>query len=118
MRLSRPGSVRSPGRDGGISGRERSDRSSRCRRHRSHERRGSMSTLAYRETHLSAGTRADLLLREMTLDEKCGQLTAALPWSLIHWDGSDADTAEQVLERPPGHVAGLNVDDPAQLANL
>jgi beta-glucosidase-like glycosyl hydrolase len=77
-----------------------------------------MSTEDYRDGHLSADIRADLLLQVMTISEKCHQLTAVFPWSLVRWDGSDAEMAEEVLESPPGHIAGLNVDDPAQQAHL
>jgi beta-glucosidase len=72
----------------------------------------------YRDTRLTAGDRADLLLREMTLDEKCHQLTAVMPWSLIRADGSDAADAAEVLTHPVGHVTGLAVDDPARHADL
>jgi beta-glucosidase-like glycosyl hydrolase len=77
-----------------------------------------MSTQHHRDASLPAGVRADLLLREMTLEEKCHQLTAVLPWSLVRSDGSDAEDADEVLMHPPGHVAGLNLDDPAQQARL
>lgn len=77
-----------------------------------------MSTENYRDSSLPAGVRAGLLLREMTLEEKCDQLTAAWPWSLVRADGSDAEGAEEFLKRAPGHVAGLSADDPARLALL
>jgi beta-glucosidase-like glycosyl hydrolase len=72
----------------------------------------------YSDTSLPAETRADLLLQEMTLEEKCGQLTSVMPWSLVSSDGSDADGVADLLASPPGHVAQLIVDDPAQLARL
>jgi beta-glucosidase len=62
--------------------------------------------------------RAELLLAEMTLPEKCHQLTARMAWSLVRPDGSDADSAGEVLRHPPGHIAQLILDDPAQLANM
>ncbi|MFG1965456.1 glycoside hydrolase family 3 N-terminal domain-containing protein [Nonomuraea sp. NPDC049028] len=67
---------------------------------------------------MPADDRAELLLREMTLEEKCGQLTSVMPWSLVRADGSAAEGAEELLVNPPGHVAQLIVDDPAQLARL
>ena len=77
-----------------------------------------MSTDDHRNVHLPADVRAESLLREMTPEEKCDQLTAGWPWLLVHADGSDADGAEELLKRPPGHVAGLSADDPARLARL
>jgi beta-glucosidase len=77
-----------------------------------------MSSEDYRDPGLPANVRVDLLLPEMTLDEKCDQLTAGWPWLLVRADGSDADGAEELLKRPPGHVAGLSADDPARLARL
>ena len=52
-----------------------------------------MRTEDYRDAQLPAGDRADLLLRRMTLEEKCGQLTSTVPWRLIRGDGSDAARA-------------------------
>jgi beta-glucosidase-like glycosyl hydrolase len=72
----------------------------------------------HRDAGLPADVRADLLLEQMTLDEKCHQLIGVLPWTLIRADGSDADGADELLEHPPGHVAHLIVDDPAQLARV
>ncbi len=72
----------------------------------------------YRNPQLPADVRADLLLAEMTPEEKCGQLTSVLPWSLVNGDGSDADDVEVLLTHPPGHVAGLYLDSPRQLADL
>ena len=77
-----------------------------------------MSTQDYRDVHLPAAARAELLLREMTLEEKCDQLTGGWPWLLVRPDGSDADGAEELLKRAPGHVAGLSADDPGRLARL
>ena len=78
-----------------------------------------MSIENYPDARLPAAERAELLLRRMTLAEKCGQLTSVVPWVLIRGDGTDADRGPQVLADPPGHVGGpLAVDDPAQLARL
>lgn len=72
----------------------------------------------WRDEHLDPGWRADLLLREMTTAEKCHQLTSRMAWYLVKPDGTDADGAEDVLRNPPGHVAQLILDDPAQLAAM
>ena len=54
----------------------------------------------------------------MTTPEKCHQLTSRMPWSLVNSDGSDAIGSEEVLRNPPGHIAQLIMDDPAQLASM
>ncbi|MEU9348554.1 glycoside hydrolase family 3 N-terminal domain-containing protein [Streptomyces sp. NPDC048278] len=77
-----------------------------------------MSTEDYRDILLPNAARAELLLSEMTLEEKCDQLTAVWPWCLVRADGSEADGAEEVIKRAPGHIAGLTADDPARLARL
>lgn len=76
------------------------------------------TTSTWHNARLDPDHRADLLLREMTTAEKCHQLTARMSWSLVNPDGSDADGAEAVLRTPPGHVAQLILDDPAQLAAM
>jgi hypothetical protein len=58
-----------------------------------------MSSEDYRDPSLSAGVRAELVLRQMTLEEKCDQLTAGWPWLLVRADGSDAEGAGEVLTR-------------------
>jgi beta-glucosidase-like glycosyl hydrolase len=72
----------------------------------------------HRNPSAPADVRAESLLAEMTLEEKCAQLTGVMPWTLVRADGSDAETAGQTLKAPPGHVAQLIADDPAQLARL
>src|SRR5206468_12580430 len=67
---------------------------------------------------LSADTRAEQLLGEMTLEEKCHQLTGVAAWALIDPDGSDSPQAEETLRTPPGVVSNFATDDPAQLARL
>ena len=67
----------------------------------------------YRHPDLPADIRAASLLVQMTLEEKCAQLTSIMPWSLVRTDGSDAETAEQTLKHPLGHVAQLIADNPA-----
>ena len=67
---------------------------------------------------LEPSHRADLLLAEMTVAEKCHQLTSRMPWSLISADGSDAAGADDVLRNPPGHIAQLIHNDAAQLAAM
>jgi beta-glucosidase-like glycosyl hydrolase len=72
----------------------------------------------WHDDRLDPGHRAELLLAEMTTLEKCHQLTARMAWSLVNADGSAAAGAEQVLRNPPGHIAQLILDDPAQLAAM
>jgi hypothetical protein len=43
----------------------------------------------HRNPDLPVGTRADLLLREMTVEEKCHQLTGVMPWAVVGPGGSD-----------------------------
>ena len=74
------------------------------------------TTGTWRDVDLEPGRRAELLAAEMTIAEKCHQLTARMPWSVINADGSPAPTPTQVLRNPPGHIAQLILDDPAQLA--
>ena len=78
----------------------------------------STATGTWRDERLEPGRRAELLLREMTTAEKCHQLTARMSWSLVKADGSDADGAAQVYQNPPGHIAQLILDDPAQLSAM
>ncbi|MCZ0997502.1 glycoside hydrolase family 3 C-terminal domain-containing protein [Streptomyces mirabilis] len=77
-----------------------------------------MSPQDHRDASLPFGLRAELLLREMTLEEKCAQLTAGWPWFLVRPDGSEAEGAEEAIKTAPGHVAGLTADDPAGLARM
>jgi beta-glucosidase len=72
----------------------------------------------WKNERLAPGRRAELLLQSMTTAEKCHQLTARMPWSLVNADGTDAADAEAVLRNPPGHIAQLILDDPAQLATM
>ncbi|WSQ15174.1 glycoside hydrolase family 3 C-terminal domain-containing protein [Streptomyces sp. NBC_01231] len=78
----------------------------------------STTTGTWRDERLAPDDRADLLLREMTTAEKCHQLTARMSWYLVKPDGSDAPDADEVLRHPPGHIAQLILDDPAQLAAM
>ncbi|MET9761726.1 glycoside hydrolase family 3 N-terminal domain-containing protein [Streptomyces sp. NPDC006372] len=78
----------------------------------------SKPTDSHRDPSLTAATRAELLLREMTLEEKCHQLVSVMPWTLVRADGSDSGEIDEWLGHPPGHVAGLIVDTPAKLAQL
>ncbi|MET8977911.1 glycoside hydrolase family 3 N-terminal domain-containing protein [Streptomyces sp. NPDC004539] len=77
-----------------------------------------MSSNDHLDIRLPAGERATLLLRELTVEEKCHQLVSVMPWSLVRADGSDSDEAEHWLAHPPGHVAQLITDTPAKLAEL
>jgi beta-glucosidase len=54
---------------------------------------------------LDPGHRAELLLAQLTIAEKCHQLTARMPWSVVNADGTDAAGAAEVLRNPPGHIA-------------
>ncbi|MES5823091.1 glycoside hydrolase family 3 N-terminal domain-containing protein [Streptomyces sp. RG80] len=76
------------------------------------------STPEFRDARLSADVRAESLLREMTIEEKCAQLTCAWPWRLIDADGSDAEGADEFLKGPPGHVAAVAADDPVRVARM
>lgn len=66
------------------------------------------------DERLDPGVRAELLLRELTVEEKCHQLVARMPWSLVKPDGSEVELGTP----PPGHVAQLILDDPARLAGM
>ncbi|MFD5128928.1 glycoside hydrolase family 3 N-terminal domain-containing protein [Streptomyces olindensis] len=77
-----------------------------------------MSPQDHRDASLPVGLRAELLLREMTLEEKCAQLSAGWPWFLVRPDGSEAEGAAEVIKTAPGHVAGLTADEPDRLARM
>ncbi|MCJ1701807.1 glycoside hydrolase family 3 C-terminal domain-containing protein [Rathayibacter festucae] len=66
---------------------------------------------------LTVDERVGALLGVMTLPEKAHQLTGIMAFDLIRPDGSDLNTADDVLSRPPGHVAQLIRDDPRLLAD-
>ncbi|MFG2971125.1 glycoside hydrolase family 3 N-terminal domain-containing protein [Streptomyces sp. NPDC048288] len=76
------------------------------------------SSHSHRDVHLPADTRAALLLPEMTLEEKCAQLTAVWPWKLIDADGTQAEGADEFLKVPPGHIPALSADDPNRIARM
>ncbi|MET8977903.1 glycoside hydrolase family 3 N-terminal domain-containing protein [Streptomyces sp. NPDC004539] len=76
------------------------------------------SPRTHRDPELSADTRAELLLKEMTPEEKCGQLGGAWPWTFVDADGKDAEGVETLLRCPPGHVPALAGDDPVRLARV
>lgn len=78
----------------------------------------STSSNDHRDARLPTSERVELLLREMTLDEKCAQLTGGWPWLMVDADGSDAEGVEQRLQNPPGHIAGLAGDNPDRVARL
>jgi hypothetical protein len=46
-----------------------------------------MPTAQYHDASLPSEVRADLLLQELTLEEKCHQLTSVMPWSVVRPDG-------------------------------
>ena len=64
----------------------------------------------------SADERASLLMSEMTLREKCFQLTSLAPWAYVNADGSRAAAADSNLPQSAGFVCNFGVDDPASLA--
>ena len=67
---------------------------------------------------LPADVRADLLAREMTMPEKCYQLTAVPPWWLVAPDGGDPDGIDDMLAKAPGHICNFVMDDPWQMADM
>src|SRR3954447_11646533 len=77
-----------------------------------------MSSETWLDEQLDPGTRADLLLAELNTTEKCHQLTSRMAWSVVRPDGSPASEADEALRPPPGHIAQLILDDPAQLAAM
>ncbi|MEV4264027.1 glycoside hydrolase family 3 N-terminal domain-containing protein [Kribbella sp. NPDC049584] len=80
--------------------------------------RSAVPTPHYLDASLAPDVRAELLLREMTLEEKCFQLTSVMPWAMVRADGSDTNSTDQNLRTPPGHVAQLIVDEPRKLADI
>lgn len=76
-----------------------------------------MTTPTYLKTEASAAERTTDLLARMTLAEKCHQLSGVMPWVVLRADGSDLEDMTAITERPPGHVAQLIRDTPAQLAD-
>lgn len=72
----------------------------------------------YRNPRLASATRADLLVREMTLTEKCWQLTPVPPWWISLGDGTDPADLATVLAKAPRHVCNFGVDNPAHLAEV
>jgi beta-glucosidase len=77
-----------------------------------------MSQHHYREAGLPADVRADLLAHEMTVVEKCHQLTAVPAWWLARADGADPEGIGDLLEKAPGHVSNFAVDDPVRMAEI
>lgn len=69
---------------------------------------------SWKDERLDPSHRAELLLGELTVEEKCHQLVARMPWSLVKPDGAEVDLGTP----PPGHVAQLIMDDPAQLSRM
>lgn len=65
---------------------------------------------------LSADERASLLLAEMTLREKCFQITSIPPWGYVGADGNRSPDADDNVRRAPGFINNFGVDDPASMA--
>jgi beta-glucosidase-like glycosyl hydrolase len=74
--------------------------------------------LDHREPTLPIDQRVDLLVERMTVSEKCWQLVSVAPWSLVRPGGGPADGLSDLLEKAPGHVAGVTADDPRVAAEL
>jgi len=77
-----------------------------------------MSQQSHLDARLPADVRADLLARQMTVTEKCYQLTAVPPWWLSLADGTDPAGLDDLLSKAPGHVCNFAVDTPDRLADL
>jgi hypothetical protein len=76
------------------------------------------TTAPWMNEQLDPGHRAQLLLAQLTIAEKCHQLTVRMPWSVVNADGTDAAGAAEVLRNPPGHIAQLILDDAGKLADM
>ncbi|MEA5116790.1 MAG: glycoside hydrolase family 3 N-terminal domain-containing protein [Propionicimonas sp.] len=74
------------------------------------------TTLLHLNPRLSADERASLLLAEMTLREKCFQITSIPPWGYVSADGARAPGADENVLRAPGFINNFGVDDPASMA--
>lgn len=71
----------------------------------------------YRDTSLAPSARATSLVSEMTLREKCFQLTSIPPWAYVQADGSRSPSAAENVARAPGFVCNFGVDDPQAMAD-
>jgi beta-glucosidase-like glycosyl hydrolase len=74
--------------------------------------------LDHREPTLPIDQRVDLLVERMPVREKCWQLVSVAPWSLVRPGGGRPDRVADLLEKAPGHVAGVIADDPRVAADL
>lgn len=74
--------------------------------------------ISYLNPGISPEERADLLLHEMTVREKCFQLNSIPPWYLVLADGSRPLEADEYLAKAPGHICNFGVDDPATMAEI
>lgn len=66
----------------------------------------------------TADERTSLLLEQMTLREKCYQLTSVPPWYFVQPDLSAPAVRTQWLEKAPGHISNFGIDDPRAFANI
>lgn len=73
-------------------------------------------TSRYQDPLASATERASDLLSEMTLRERCFQLTSIPPWAYVNADGSRVADADAFLTQSAGFVCNFGVDDPASMA--
>lgn len=67
---------------------------------------------------LAPEQRANLLLSQMTLREKCFQLTSVPPWYLTLASGERPTMADEYVEKAPGHICNFGVDDPETMASI
>ena len=67
-------------------------------------------------TDLAPDVRASALLQEMTLLEKCFQLTSVAPWDYVRADGTRSPNADESARKAPGFICNFGVDDPSSMA--
>lgn len=72
----------------------------------------------YLDASLPSEVRADLLLKEMTLAEKCHQLTSVMPWRCGPARRLGRGLSRGVAPESAGSRRPTDVDDPARLADL
>lgn len=73
---------------------------------------------AHLDTRRTSAERTALLMAELTIEEKCAQMVGIFPWVLVTPDGLPAVDSHHLVTAPPGHVAGLTVDDQDRLVLL
>ncbi|MFF1571383.1 glycoside hydrolase family 3 N-terminal domain-containing protein [Leifsonia sp. NPDC058292] len=73
---------------------------------------------AHLDRRLAPEARAELLLQQMTLREKCFQLTSVPPWYLVAPNGGPSDGTADWLAKAPGFICNFGIDDPAAAADI